>query len=106
MGCLALGGCGGSDSKGEATPARPDLGVTARLATCTDWRRGREGERIGTLREIAHFAGGPVGSPNGRGAVLSEDLAYRLMQTTCANGYAAGFRLYKLYTRAAAFRGH
>jgi hypothetical protein len=99
----AVAGCG---SHGERASPRPDLGVPARLATCADWRRGQESERIGTLREIAHFAGGPVGSPAGRGPVLDEDEGYRHLQSYCANDFAAGFRLYKLYTRAAAFRGH
>jgi hypothetical protein len=38
--------------------------------------------------------------------VLSDDRAYKLLQGYCAKPFARGFKLYKLYTRAAAFAGH
>jgi hypothetical protein len=54
------------------------------------------------------FAGGPIGSSKGiqRGPVLDDARAYRLLQSYCANYFARGFKLYKLYERAAAFLGH
>ena len=53
-------------------------------------------------REIKRFAGGPVGG-QGHGAVLPDDRAYTLFQHYCSYGFASQFKLYKLYTRAAAF---
>jgi hypothetical protein len=73
---------------------------------CSDWRRASVAARRGTVREIRDFAGGPVGTPSGRGAVLEDWQAYSLFERTCSRDYASQFKLYKLYTRAAAFRGH
>ena len=71
----------------------PDVGVPARLASCADWRRARR------------FAGGQVEAPagQGHGAVLTETQAYTLFQHYCRYTFASQFKLYKLYTRAAAF---
>ena len=41
--------------------------------------------------------------PGGHGAVLNDDKAYRLFQNYCAQPFAARFKLYRLYNRAAAF---
>ena len=38
--------------------------------------------------------------------MLDDDRTYTLMQSFCANHFARGFKLYKLYERAAAFVGH
>jgi hypothetical protein len=77
--------------------------VPIRLADCTDWRRADVGQRLGTVHELRDFAGGPVGSPAGHGNVLDDKRAYELFQSYCARYFARGFKLYKLYTRAAAF---
>jgi hypothetical protein len=52
---------------------------------------------------LALGVGGPVGSPAGHGATLPDARAYELFQHYCAYGFASQFKLYKLYTRAAAF---
>jgi hypothetical protein len=101
---IALGGC--SESSPRPGEAGPTLGTPARLADCTDWRKGDVRERLGTVREIRAFAGGPTGSPPGRGRVLKDEQAYELFENYCKNRFARGFKLYKLYTRAAAFKGH
>ena len=36
---------------------------------------------------------------------MKEDVAYQVMQRWCVHHYARGFKLYKLYERAAAFTG-
>jgi hypothetical protein len=55
------------------------------------------------VRQLRAFAGGPTGSPAGRGNVLEDEQAYELLENWCGNDFARGFKLYKLYTRAAAF---
>jgi hypothetical protein len=111
---VAMGGCGGKSSTPTAPPtAAPattaassghqDLGVDVQLADCIAWNRGDDQARRGTIHEIETFAGGPVGSPNGHGPILPVDVAYRLFARYCANDFASHFKLYKLYTRAAAF---
>jgi hypothetical protein len=79
--------------------------VPLRAVDCADWRRAGPTERAGTVRQLRRFAGGPVGSPAGHGAVLDDDKAYDLFEHYCAHDFARHFRLYKLYTRAASFGG-
>ena len=109
----AAAGCGG-DTGAKRTGAKSvaaakvihkDLGVDVRLADCTDWNRGDDAGRRGTIQEIAGFAGGQVGSTPGNpnGATISESQAYALFDHWCSQHFARGFKLYKLYTRAAAF---
>ena len=99
---LFLGGCGGGD-EGDAPQRNASL-EKVQLANCTDWKRGTIRERYGTIEDIRSFASGPAGdNPGGHGATLEDDKAYRLFENTCKNDYARGFKLYKLYTRAAGF---
>jgi hypothetical protein len=108
---FALGGCGGGSSgstaaagaRGGGAPAsgNPTLG-NPRLVDCRDWRRGDPTARNGTIRELHAFAGGPVGGDYS-GATIPDGTAYRVMAGWCRQSYATYFKLYKLYTRAAAF---
>ena len=100
---LLLFGCGGSDASDTASGSGPRIGVALRLADCDDWKQADVSERLGTVRQLADFAGGPTGSPAGRGNTLSDERGYEVMQNWCRNDFARGFKLYKLYTRAAAF---
>jgi hypothetical protein len=107
----AATGCAGSKS-GSQQPvnAGPQINVPIRLANCTDWRKADAAERLGTVRALRNFAGGAVvgagPEQQGRGAVLDDKQAYSLFQRYCAATFARGFKLYKLYERAAAFGGH
>jgi hypothetical protein len=105
---LALAGCG-ADSSSSGTPqgnvGGPAIDVPVQLADCTDWEDASVEERLGTIAQISNFVGGPVGTAGGHGATLTDDQAYDVMEGWCGNEYARGFRLYKLYTRAAAFGG-
>ncbi|MGH2980557.1 MAG: hypothetical protein ACRDKV_00750 [Solirubrobacterales bacterium] len=56
------------------------------------------------MEQLRDFAGGPTGSPAGHGAVLEDERAYDVLENWCENDFARGFKLYKLYTRAAAFQ--
>ena len=58
--------------------------------------------------QLRKFAGGPVGSSEGikRGPALDEARAYKVLDSYCERYFARGFKLYKLYERAAAFVGH
>jgi hypothetical protein len=101
LACAVASGCGGGSP--GASVQGPDLGVPLRLADCRDWNRADTGQRLGTIRELRDFAGGPTGTPGLHGNVLDDRKAYDLLQNYCANYFARGFKLYKLYTRAAAF---
>ena len=101
-----LSGCFGS-SHGAAVPqGGPHIG-DVQLVDCADWRQSDVRERYGTIEDLRDFAGGPVGpSPEGHGATLDDNKAYKLFQNWCSKDFARGFKLYKLYTRAAAFTRH
>ena len=105
---LLAAGCGEDNVSQEEAQAElgVDLGAPINLADCTDWQQGDVSQRLGTIRELEEFLGGPVGNPGGgHGATLSEDDAYQLFENFCEEEYARGFKLYKLYSRAAAFGG-
>jgi hypothetical protein len=109
--CIALlGGCGGGGQAKTAAAVNTHSGVGAslRLDNCTDWNTATLAQRRETVAQLSKFAGGPVGSSAGiqRGPVLSDGRAYKLFQSYCARPFARGFKLYKLYTHAAAFVGH
>jgi hypothetical protein len=70
---------------------------------CSDWRKATPSERSGIVKVIRGFAGGPTGDPGRRGATLPDDKAYDLFEGYCRRDFARGFKLYKLYTRAASF---
>jgi hypothetical protein len=111
MCCITLlGGCGGSSGSKETREAdvlAPGVG-SVRSADCRDWKKGSVAQRRSTVVELRKFAGGPVGSSAGikNGPVLDDDRAYRVLQSYCVRYFARGFKLYKLYERAAAFVGH
>jgi hypothetical protein len=79
-----------------------------READCTDWKRGKVDQRRSTVAQLRKFAGGPVGSSAGiqKGPVLDDDRAYKVLESYCSKYFARGFKLYKLYERAASFVGH
>jgi hypothetical protein len=106
LAALALAACGGGGAgSGDHTPrvGGADIGVPVKLVDCADWKRATPTERTNTVISIRGFAGGATGSPGGHGAVLDDEKAYQLFENTCRQDYARAFKLYKLYTRAAAF---
>jgi hypothetical protein len=102
---LGLSGCLGGDSSSGPASAGARIGVPLTLADCSDWRKATPSEREGSIRALRDFAGGPIGEGSGRrGATLDDDRAYKVLDDYCRQDFARGFKLYKLYTRAAAFR--
>ena len=103
-----VAGCGEDNVSQEEAQAElgVDLGAPINLADCTDWQQGDVSQRLGTIADLEEFLGGPVGEPSGHGATLSEEDAYQLFENFCEEEYARGFKLYKLYSRAAAFGGN
>jgi hypothetical protein len=107
-----LAGCG-SESATVARPAHltPQAQLqavaTVRQASCTDWEKGDSRERHNTVLDLRLFAGGQVGSSKTLryGRVLNDARAYKVLDSWCGNYFARGFKLYKLYERAAAFVG-
>jgi hypothetical protein len=107
----AIAGCGGGPNTQPQVDVGPNVGEPINLADCHDWNQADTEQRLGTIKELEGFAGGPVvgnnaSSPSGRGSVLSDQQAYDLFNNYCKPEFARGFKLYKLYERAAAFAGH
>jgi hypothetical protein len=101
---LALGACGG-DSETDEPAAQPlgeeIAGSVAPLAQCRDWNRGSEAEKLATIEEIrsqVNLEDSGVDAPP-----LSDAEAMSVFENACAAPFAAGFRLYVLYARAAGF---
>ena len=97
-----LSGCFGSGGGQAATGGV--IGGNVRLSDCEGWRKAPPSERRTTIDDIAAFAGGPVGSGHLNGATLSDEKAYDLFEGACKPEFSKRFKLYKLYTRAAAFQ--
>lgn len=93
-----LAACGGGDSQAPVA----GLGAPVRTANCGDWNKGSPRARRQTIEQVRAFAGGPVAG-GGHGNTLTDDEAYELFDKLCDPYYARGFKLYKLYTRSAAF---
>jgi hypothetical protein len=111
VGAALLAGCGSGSSTQPQVDVGPNVGAPINLADCSDWNRANTEQRLGTIHELKDFAGGPVvgnnaSSPSGTGAVLDDKQAYDLFNSYCKESFARGFKLYKLYERAAAFSGH
>jgi hypothetical protein len=105
LAALTLAACGeASDAGGDAEvqPVGPErAGSVAALAQCTDWNEGTKEEQLATIADIRaqlNQAGSDGPTPD-----LPDDEAYEVLDRACAQEYAAGFRLYKIYARAAAF---
>jgi hypothetical protein len=108
---IVVAGCGGGSGTQPQVDVGPNVGQPINLADCNDWNQANTEQRLGTIHDLKGFAGGPVvgnnaTSPSGTGAVLDDKQAYDLFQNYCKESFARGFKLYKLYERAAAFAGH
>jgi hypothetical protein len=79
------------------------MAISVRVYDCEAWRSAGHRERLDAVDAIERFAGGPSDSPGGHGQTLSDEDAYSLFESYCKQDFATKFKLYKLYTRAAAF---
>jgi hypothetical protein len=103
----AVTGCGGGD---PSAPVKQEgiggnLVGPLNLADCSDWEQASVEQRLGTIEQIHNFLGEHVSGTESSGKVLDDEEAYDLFDSYCENEFARGFKLYKLYARAAAFSG-
>jgi hypothetical protein len=101
---LGVAACGGDSEPADpqAQPVGPEtVGSVARLAKCRHWNAGTEAEKRATVVDVREQVGiRDTPTPN---PVLDDDDAYELFEEACAEPFAEGFLLYKLYARAAAY---
>jgi hypothetical protein len=100
---LVVAACGESSGDPPPSGAGPNVGAPINLADCTDWKQASVDQRLGTIEQLKSYLGAPVSGTGGSGGTLDDDKAYDLFENYCANEFARGFKLYKLYSRAAAF---
>jgi hypothetical protein len=75
--------------------------TSARETDCDDWNRASVEDRQVIVESIAEFEGG---GPSGTvGRTMPAEQAYEVFDRFCDRDYAGAFKLYKIYTRAAAF---
>jgi hypothetical protein len=101
----AVAGCGDGDgtSDGDAEAVgEVRVGTVAPLAQCRDWLGADADERIATIEDIRRQVN--TGDLEHENAELTDEQAADVFDGACENDFAAGFRLYKLYYRAAAFQ--
>jgi len=109
LAAAALGaGCDGGTNTQPQVDVGRNVGEPINLADCHDWNQATDEQRLGTIKQLKDFAGGPVvgnnaSTPAGRGSVLSDQQANHLFNNYCKADFARGFKLYRLYGRAAGF---
>lgn len=100
---LVAAGCGAdADAPAKAEPVGDTrAGSVAQLAQCSDWTAGSREERAATVEVIK----AAINLEDGTGETpeLSDEAAYEVLENTCAEDFAASFRLYKVYARATSF---
>lgn len=117
---LALAGCGGDGSAESEAASEPEpraggvidisgtdavgenlAGSVAPLVECRDWNGASDEEKLATIGEVRSQVSRPDGGV--RSPSLTDEEAMTIFDNTCEPVWAQGFRLYKLYARAAAF---
>jgi len=109
----AAGGVAVLDRPGSTTAPAPEAaradafggwigGVPMQQASCEQWVGASAAERTGAVASLRATVGGPS-TTGGYGTTLTDDRATALFDTRCGQPGAAGFLLYEMYTRAAAF---
>lgn len=115
---LALGaGCGGDPAEPEAQAAEREgevidisgtepvgemtAGSVASLVECRDWNGASKEEQLATLADVRsqiNLEDSGISAP-----ALTDEEALEFFDSSCEPAWAQGFRLYKLYARAAGF---
>ena len=76
-------------------------GSVAPLVECRDWNGANAEQRLATIDDVRsqiNLADSGIEAP-----ALTDEEAEELFDSACRPSWAAGFRLYKLYARAAGF---
>ncbi len=93
----------GTEPVGDgATPVgEMTAGSVAQLVECRDWNGADADQQLATIEDVRsqiNLADSGIEAP-----ALTDEEAQDLFDNACRPSWAAGFRLYKLYSRAAGF---
>ena len=103
--CALLSACGEDETSDEpeAKGVGPvKVGSVAAGAQCRHWNRGTEAEKLATVEDIrsqVNLQSGTIETP-----ALTDEEALELFDHACAEDFAAGLKLYKLYVQRAGFQ--
>ena len=106
-----IAGCGGGPDTQPQVDVGPNVGQPISLADCNDWNQANTEQRLGTIKQLKDFAGGPIVGNNASVSVRDGARSWTTRTPTTSStataqqSFARGFKLYKLYERAAAFTG-
>jgi hypothetical protein len=78
------------------------VGSVAAGAQCRHWNRGTEEQKLATIEDIRSQVNLESGTVETR--ALTDEQAYELFEHACAEDFAAGLKLYKLYVQRAGFQ--
>ena len=103
----AIAGCGEEEpvtttGYGTEGVGMVRAGSSAALAQCSDWLVATDEQKQQTVDDIynqLNQAGADGPTPD----IPDDADAHEFFDRACANDYAGGFRLYKIYARSAAF---
>lgn len=114
---VTLGACGsdGGDGDVAAQPAdqvvdiagtepvgEETAGSVASLVECRDWNEANAAQRLATIEDVRSQLN-PEDPGQEDAPALTDAEAEELFDSSCRPVWAQGFRLYKLYARAAGF---
>lgn len=114
---LTVAACGSDEPREEpeATPGAGEVidisgtdpvgvetaGSVAQLVECRDWNAATSEQRLATIEDVrSQLSRTDTGIES---PALTDDEATELFDSACSPEWAQGFRLYKLYARAAGF---
>jgi hypothetical protein len=89
------------DISGTEAVGQVVTGSVAPLAQCRDWNGANHEQKLATIddvRNAINLKGTGIEAPP-----LSDEEALGVFNSACRADYAQGFRLYKIYARAAGF---
>ena len=97
----AAAGDGHHESRQAASVGPRIAGSVVQYADCGHWRKGTPDERKATVEELRDQL--TAQGYKDTSSPLPDKRAYRILNKSCAQGYASSLRLYKLFAKAQGF---
>jgi hypothetical protein len=101
---MSAAGCGeeSGDQKEPQGVGPVKVGSVAAGAQCRHWNRGTEEQKLATIEDIRSQVNLESGTVETQ--ALTDEQAYELFEHACAEEFAAGLKLYKVYVQRAGFQ--
>ena len=101
---VSASGCGeeAADQEEVQGVGPVKAGSVAAGAQCRHWNRGTEEEKLATIEDVRSQINLESGTVETQ--ALTDEEALELFDHACAESFAAGLKLYKLYAQRAGFQ--